>query len=128
VKRVTVKNALAYQAKEKNTTVKFLILDAHVKCHARKYYRGKYHCTVDLLFDWFGVSCMAIDNICFYLQNRLIQTSQTGGQQYSDTSPFSIPWPYNTIVTKTAKLTFGYSALKSFTLYLISFHTLLCGQ
>ncbi len=27
----------------------------------------------------------------FYLQNRLIQTSQTGGQWYSDTSPFSIP-------------------------------------
>ncbi len=27
---------------------------------------------------------------CFYLQNRLIQTSQTG-QWYSDTSPFSIP-------------------------------------
>jgi hypothetical protein len=26
------------------------------------------------------------------LQNRLIQTSQTGGQQYSDTSPFSIAW------------------------------------
>jgi hypothetical protein len=25
------------------------------------------------------------------LQNRLIQTIQTGGQQYSDTSPFSIP-------------------------------------
>jgi hypothetical protein len=32
------------------------------------------------------------DNFCFYLQNRLIQTSQTVGQQYSDTSPFSIPW------------------------------------
>ncbi len=30
--------------------------------------------------------------ICFYFQNRLIQTSQTGGQWYSDTSPFSIPW------------------------------------
>ncbi len=28
---------------------------------------------------------------CFYLQNRLIQTSQTGGQWYSDPSPFSIP-------------------------------------
>jgi hypothetical protein len=27
------------------------------------------------------------------LQNRLIQTSQTGGQWYNDTSPFSIPWP-----------------------------------
>ncbi len=49
---------------------------------------GKYHCTVDLLFDWtFGISCMKTDNFCFYLQNRLIQTSQTGGQWYSDTSP-----------------------------------------
>ncbi len=35
---------------------------------------------------------MTTDNFCFYLQNQLIQTSQTGGQQYSDTSPFSIPW------------------------------------
>jgi hypothetical protein len=53
---------------------------------------GKYHCTIDLLFDWFGISCMTTDNFCFYFQNRLIQTSQTGGQQYSDSSPFSIPW------------------------------------
>jgi hypothetical protein len=35
---------------------------------------------------------MTTDNCCFYFQNRLIPTSQTGGQQYSDTSPFSIPW------------------------------------
>ncbi len=35
---------------------------------------------------------MTTDNICFYLQNRLIQTSQTGGQWYSDTSPFRTPW------------------------------------
>jgi hypothetical protein len=34
---------------------------------------------------------MATDNFCFYLQNGLIQTSQTGGQWYSGTSPFSIP-------------------------------------
>ncbi len=34
---------------------------------------------------------MTTEIFCFYLQNRLIQTSQTGGQQYSDTSPFSIP-------------------------------------
>jgi hypothetical protein len=27
----------------------------------------------------------------FYLQNRLIQTGQTGGQQYSDTSPLVFP-------------------------------------
>ncbi len=30
-------------------------------------------------------------NFFIYLQNRLIQTSQTGGQRYSDTSHFSIP-------------------------------------
>jgi hypothetical protein len=36
---------------------------------------------------------MSTDSFCFYLQNRLIQTSQTGGQRYSDTSHFSIPWP-----------------------------------
>jgi hypothetical protein len=53
----------------------------------REYYRGKYHCTVDLLFDWFGISYMTTQNFCFYLQNRLIQTSQTGGQWYSDISP-----------------------------------------
>ncbi len=35
---------------------------------------------------------MTTNNFCFYLQNRLIQTSQTGGQWYSDTYPFSVPW------------------------------------
>jgi len=53
---------------------------------SREYKRGKYHCTIDLLFDWFGISCMTTDNFCFYLQNRLFQTSRTGGQQYSDSS------------------------------------------
>jgi len=33
---------------------------------------------------------MTTNNFWFYLQNRLIQTSQTGGQWYGDTSPFSI--------------------------------------
>ncbi len=33
---------------------------------------------------------MTIDKFCFYLKNRLIQTSQTGGQLYSDTSPCSV--------------------------------------
>ncbi len=28
---------------------------------------------------------MTTDIFCFYLQNRLIQTSQTGGQWYNDT-------------------------------------------
>ncbi len=35
---------------------------------------------------------MTTDNFCSNLQNILIQTSQTGGQWYSDTSTFSIPW------------------------------------
>jgi hypothetical protein len=35
---------------------------------------------------------MATDNFSFYFQNRLTQAGQTGGQWYSDTSPFSIPW------------------------------------
>ncbi len=65
-----------------------------VECH-RGILRRKYHCTVDLLFNWFGFSCMTTDN---FLQNRLIQTSQTGGQLYSDTSPFSIPWCHNLII------------------------------
>jgi hypothetical protein len=25
----------------------------------REYKRGKYHCTIDLLFDWFGLICFA---------------------------------------------------------------------
>jgi hypothetical protein len=49
--------------------------------------------SITVLFDWFGISCMTTDNFLYiYFQNRLIQTSQTGGQQYSDTSPFIIPW------------------------------------
>jgi len=35
---------------------------------------------------------MTTEIFCFYLKNRLIQTIQTGGQWYSDISPFSIPW------------------------------------
>jgi hypothetical protein len=38
---------------------------------------------------------MTTDNFSFSLQNRLVQEGQTGGQQYSDTSPFSIPWNDN---------------------------------
>jgi hypothetical protein len=34
---------------------------------------------------------MTTDNFCFYLQNRLIRTGHTGGEQYSDTSPYSVP-------------------------------------
>jgi hypothetical protein len=33
---------------------------------------------------------MNTDSFCFCLQNRLIQTSQTGGERNSDTTPLSI--------------------------------------
>jgi hypothetical protein len=29
--------------------------------------KGKYHCTIDLLSDWFGISCIATDNFCFLI-------------------------------------------------------------
>ena len=42
---------------------------------------------------------MTIEIFCFYLQNRQIQTTQTGGQRYSDTSPLVFPalWHQNFI-------------------------------
>jgi hypothetical protein len=56
------------------------------ECHFAKYCEDEGNIlkhfllsVINLLFDWFG-RCMATDNFCFYLQNRLIQTSQTGGQ------------------------------------------------
>ncbi len=53
---------------------------------------GKYHRTVDLLFDWFGLVCFVNKNNNSQLSYSWFQTSQTGGQRYSDTYPFSIPW------------------------------------
>ncbi len=50
-------------------------------------------CTTDHLFDWFGLVCFANENKNFQLSYSWFPTSQTGGQWYSDTSPFSIPWP-----------------------------------
>jgi len=57
----------------------------------REYLRGKYHCTVDLLFDWFGLVCFENTNKNCQQSYSWFQTSQTEGQRYSDTSPFSIP-------------------------------------
>jgi len=36
--------------------------------------------------------CFANKNKTCHLSYDLFQTSQTGGQRYSDTSPFRIPW------------------------------------
>ncbi len=43
-------------------------------------------------FDWFGLVCFENKNKKYQLSHSWFQASQTGGQQYSDTSPFSIPW------------------------------------
>ncbi len=40
---------------------------------------------------------MTTDNFCFYLQNRQIQTSKTGGQRYSDNSPLVFPGQTNDV-------------------------------
>jgi hypothetical protein len=39
------------------------------------------HCTIDLLFDWFGLVCFANKNTNCQLSYNRFQTSQTGGQQ-----------------------------------------------
>ncbi len=51
----------------------------------REYYRGKYHCTIELLFNCFGLVCFANKNETCQLSYSGFQTRQTGGQQYSDT-------------------------------------------
>jgi hypothetical protein len=61
---------------------------------AREDKREKYHSTVDLLFDWFGISCMTTDNFWFYLQNRLIQTRRSTVQWYFPLK-YSLLWPFN---------------------------------
>jgi len=47
----------------------------HIKQSGQGILKGKYNRTIELLFDWFEISCMTTDNFCFYLQNRPIQTS-----------------------------------------------------
>ena len=58
---------------------------------------------------------MTTDSFCFYLQDRLIQTSQTGGQQYSDTSPFSIPCLVSrcTVVMLSVSCLYFYKEIKT---------------
>ncbi len=60
-------------------------------CSCQGILRGKYHCTIDLLFDWFGLVCFANKNKKCQLSYSWFLTSQTGGQWYSDTCAFSIP-------------------------------------
>ncbi len=59
---------------------------------SKEYYRGKYHCTIDLLFDWFGISCMTTDNFLFWFANQT--NSKTVKQEVYSTvilSPLVFP-------------------------------------
>jgi hypothetical protein len=64
----------------------------YIFCHGHTW--GNY-CAQEILVHWPPVwlvwNQLYADWQLFWFQNSLIQTSQTGGQWYSDTSPFSIP-------------------------------------
>ncbi len=48
------------------------------QCSFREYLGGKYHCTVDLLFDWFGFVCFANKNKnCQLSYNRFQEVDGT---------------------------------------------------
>jgi hypothetical protein len=68
---------------------------APIQCYqnalAREHYTGKYHCTVDLLFDLFVLVCFTNKNENCQLSYSWFQTSQAGGQQYSDTCSLAFP-------------------------------------
>jgi len=88
-KWLTVTNALAYNSKKFIAIVKrphvlsVIILTAL----SQGILKGDVSLYSWPLVDWFGISRITTDNFCFYLINRLNQTSKKGGQWYSDTSP-----------------------------------------
>jgi hypothetical protein len=63
-KELTVTNTLAYYKYGKYGHKKVMVQAPDTLVNSRKYQRGKYHHTVDLLFDWFGISYMTTDNFC----------------------------------------------------------------
>ena len=83
-------------------------------------HKGKYHCMADLLFEWFvfDLTCKSLS--IQHKQSSWIQTSQTGGQSYGDTSSYEvskcslvhfIPPVYSVIpTTKSRKFSWNYVA------------------
>ncbi len=65
---------------------KYLVIDKNYKPGNTK--GGLYHWPP---VDWFGLVCFANKNKNCHLLYSWFPTSQTGGQWYSDTSPFR-PW------------------------------------
>ena len=80
--------------------------------------KGEYHCTIDLLFDWFGLVCFENKKKNCRLLYSWFQSSQTGSQWYSDTSPFSIPWwciatHFHSVVVKILQMNLSKSVLNN---------------
>jgi len=75
-------------------TVVIYTCNIHAKVGAGNTKRGRINVLsfIDLLFDWLGLVSFANKNKNCQLSYSRFQTSQTRGQWYSDTSPFSIPW------------------------------------
>jgi hypothetical protein len=89
--------------------------DYYINSHfTQRLHAGTNTNTYTLSIDWFGISCMTTNNLCFCLQSSPIQTSQTGGQWYSDTSLFSIPCSLSPSLSLTHTLTHTHIHLKSF--------------
>jgi ankyrin repeat protein len=53
---------LAARRKDNDLVKLFIEAGAGVDVKNVSYTRGKYHCTIDLLFDWFGLVCFGNKN------------------------------------------------------------------
>ncbi len=94
---------------------------------SRQYLRGKYHFTIDL-FNYFWLVCFANKNKNCQLLYSWFQTGQIGGQWYSDTSPFSIPWYQTCFATLfSEKLYNGSQLTTTFTAQRLSQNLELCS-
>ena len=65
-----------------------------------------YHCTADLLFILFVFRCIAYGELIQFKLFGQIQTSQTGGEPYSDTSPIVnvlCSWWYKTFFWRKSR-------------------------
>ena len=54
------------------------------------HHKGKYHCTTDLVFDWFGFDQTSKSAVDLTYAKQLNPSSKTGGQPYSDSPPYEV--------------------------------------
>jgi hypothetical protein len=59
----------------------FLFQEAEPICAVPGNTKGRSITTVDLLFDWFGISCMATDNFFFFVKQT--NPNQSNGRSMS---------------------------------------------